>query len=477
MGRSKLMGAVIVAASMMTCTAAQASAPNAMVQATQVAALNDSKSILLRSLELDPLATEPIKHLALAKFDSEVLSHIETLSQADRAYRWLLYAQHAKHLGDKSVNEVIERAIVLSLQATDPSGTAAARELTMAAMLYKDQGNLAKAKEVFVLALKAAADNDAHRTIAEELFFRQAAAPNWTVLQLDEAIKGHKGRDNHASSYRYMADIAIKNSNWDLAQSLVKVGNEHANKITERRMRNLHLQNLSKSQARIELKSSIDMLTHHNVVKAARAGKYELALSLISNLGENLYVSHKQDAFRDVFDDAGARKDIKTAEYFLKNGGDTARWISSKKWTDLAQLQIHAGKKKDAQVSYSNALEAVVGLGKIQRYDSDVIALTKLIDAMLQSGLQEQARQALAHAIEIEADISDKHQERKIKAIAALIPVMITLGQANQTRGLIDSAMKVIETEDKASDKAKLLAIIGAAVQKVETHKSHAAKA
>jgi hypothetical protein len=148
----------------------------------------------------------------------------------------------------------------------------------------------------------------------------------------------------------------------------------------------------------------------------AEQGNLEKAYKIISGFGETLYVNHKEAGYELLFDDAIKRSDLKAAVYFAERPPSRIYARDLTMWRRIAELQIHAGNRKSASMSYSKSSEALDQVISEKTISSAEIAqVLQLGNSMLRNGINHQGK----HILMLAQSLADKGRtdEDKIKSL------------------------------------------------------------
>lgn len=415
-----------------------------------------SRALFQEAQSASPLSTYAIKEQAKAGYFDDALAAIDSQQIGIQSESILVLVMDAKAMEPSRAQKLIEKAISLADESRNPTGI-----LTKAALIYAQKGNLARSKAVFEMAMAKASDS--YSGISSTMEYVDVGDHLWMVEAVSKALKDQGDLAQSSSTYRDLVKVAKRHGHRELALKLLNSGSRAINRIPEKRMRDLY--NKFYDELRLELGVEVAGTTSANgstnAIKAAREKQYERALGIINSLNSNLYVSHSQAALQAVITDAMARKDIKTAEYFMVHGTQLSSWELSRNWSALGQLQADQGKHPEALKSYDKALTAITSTTRFERTRDDVRALSMLAKQMVQGHHQAQAIKVIDQALIAYEGIPIRRSDDRIKAVIDIAPMLMELGKKDQSKKLLEQAYSYTLVLRNDSVKSSLLSSLG----------------
>lgn len=417
---------------------------------------------------------------AKAGLIEDALETIEGTNPGSRSWLLMSLVREAPSLSPEKRDELVRKALDSARNHT--GGTAPnyikSADLTRIALYHSGQGAEGDAKAIFAEALAAAErglaeeNSGGFRQVTEEMRrTRPGETKPWMLSALRVSLSKATNQQNLAFACIDMVVVSGRFKNHDLVGPFIECAASSIPKIDKASIKTSASEGLAKAKDEAGYSSTAPSASPFmEAIREARAGNAEKSYAVVSALGQNLYVSHKQAAYEQVLDDAFKRGDLITALYFAERPMGQLFYQELSVWRRLAEKQIEIGDRQSASASYRKASSALSAINSSPNiYLFHIQSVLFLGESMLQNGMKVEGRRTLLLAQSLLDRISMKQVADRVNASISVSESLWRIGMQTEAKKLSLQAYLSAHSADAKRfngdmEKARLLSRVGQSI-------------
>lgn len=291
--------------------------------------------------------------MSKAGYSEEALAHAYKKAVGERAYDFLMVAQHAVALPNYKRIELLVLAEQDALGATKNRLVLAS---ISAAFLFFGAEIESKQSYATYMDRPNSTARD-YRRLAEAFEDLDPAVrvDAWAIDPLLERLETVEPGFDTAFTFQKLSLLYFRGGNTEKALSTLERGLQVAVGIENQGTRRTAVNLLAETALVLgnvklaEKYGDIRYLIRPLAVYAARIGDTQKALDILPTLGANLYVNHRNDAITTIIREAVDRHDLVTARRFLRELPSYLYPLSALFWLQIADIEKAAGNSRQAE--------------------------------------------------------------------------------------------------------------------------------